>query len=358
MSLIKILVTNRSSGEQKPYNLSQNVIVIGRQGSCDIVLDSVGVSRRHAQIILHRQLSELEDLGSGNGTILNQQKIKGKERMPLKSGDQIRIEEYDIDLEIPEQQIAAAHTEQTHFDITDPDIIEIKMIKKVLGALDQDKQPSVIVASEPFKNRKAIFEEGLEELIIGRDANCHLALDAPVISRKHATITIKWGGYVLTDLSSKNGTFINGERIEEKSLHDGDEIVFGTIKAVFKNPQEFDIESIARSIAKSKEKAAKPADLENTSEFLLPELVKKPDAVPLQAAKPAAKNKEPLPDDLDFTEPPPAKPAVLEILRQDTPFWEPLLRPLKRFSPLELTLFGLGGFVFLLALILLLSLLT
>ena len=56
------------------------------------------------------------------------------------------------------------------------------------------------------------------------------------------------GRFVITDLDSKNGTFVNGEKITERALADGDEVVFGTIKTIFKNPQEFNIDDISRSM--------------------------------------------------------------------------------------------------------------
>ena len=64
-------------------------------------------------------------------------------------------------------------------------------------------------------------------LTIGRDATCGLHLDAQSISRAHAQIDRTAHGYVVRDLGSRNGTFLNGIRIDEAAqpLRDGDEIV-------------------------------------------------------------------------------------------------------------------------------------
>ncbi len=63
-------------------------------------------------------------------------------------------------------------------------------------------------------------------VIIGREAGeAHLLLPERQVSRKHAKIERTPAGFVLTDLSSKNGTFLNGKEVREPQvLQDGDEI--------------------------------------------------------------------------------------------------------------------------------------
>lgn len=260
--MLKIQVINRSTNQKKSYQFTQHAILIGRQNNSDIVLESNSISRRHAKITLNKHLIEIEDLGSGNGTLVNQKKIPPKEKIPITAEDKIRIEEYDFELEMEHSVTHKIPVYNRDPDITDPDILEIKMIKKVLGALDHEKLPSITITSEPFKNTKAVFDEDMGQLIIGRDTSCQLSLDSNVVSRQHAALTLKWGGFVIKDLESKNGTFVNGERIEEKSIKDGDEIVFGTIKSIFKNPQEFDFDTISRSIQDQKQHKQDVHDLE------------------------------------------------------------------------------------------------
>ncbi len=68
-------------------------------------------------------------------------------------------------------------------------------------------------------------------LKIGRDPTCGLHLDAQSMSRTHAEIDRTAHGYILRDLGSRNGTFLNGERIDHlpHPLRDGDEIVFAGV---------------------------------------------------------------------------------------------------------------------------------
>jgi len=63
------------------------------------------------------------------------------------------------------------------------------------------------------------------EMYIGRHADCDIVLDDRKVSRQHARIVRDQRGYTLTDLKSKNGTFINGESLTgDHHLEDGDEV--------------------------------------------------------------------------------------------------------------------------------------
>jgi DNA-binding winged helix-turn-helix (wHTH) protein len=71
---------------------------------------------------------------------------------------------------------------------------------------------------------------------VGRDAGAEVRIDALSISRTHARVT--WLGPVasIEDLGSKNGTWVNGARVEGRvGLEDGDEVRLGTITLTFRN---------------------------------------------------------------------------------------------------------------------------
>lgn len=89
-SLNARLVILESPGEQKGkfFELGGTVI-IGRDDSCDIILDDLAASQRHARISKQRNSYLIEDLGSSNGTFLNNESI-GKPAS-IKPGDRIQI---------------------------------------------------------------------------------------------------------------------------------------------------------------------------------------------------------------------------------------------------------------------------
>ena len=64
-------------------------------------------------------------------------------------------------------------------------------------------------------------------VLIGRSNAAELRLDDVDTSRRHAEIVCRGGRFVLQDLGSTNGTFVNGERIEQRELRPGDRIEVG-----------------------------------------------------------------------------------------------------------------------------------
>ncbi|MDE9365867.1 FHA domain-containing protein [Luteipulveratus sp. YIM 133132] len=70
-------------------------------------------------------------------------------------------------------------------------------------------------------------EAAEEALTIGRGRVNSIVLDDMLVSRQHVRITVDDEGLVLEDLGSRNGTFVNGRRIERTHLHEGDRIGIG-----------------------------------------------------------------------------------------------------------------------------------
>lgn len=67
-----------------------------------------------------------------------------------------------------------------------------------------------------------------DQLTIGRDSNNGVAINDAEVSRKHARLTFQGGKYVLEDLGSTNGTFVNGQRLAGPAvLKPGDVISLG-----------------------------------------------------------------------------------------------------------------------------------
>ena len=64
--------------------------------------------------------------------------------------------------------------------------------------------------------------------VIGRAADCHLRPECPMISRHHCELVLDDQQVVLADLDSRNGTFLNGERVTtQRQLTSGDRLAIG-----------------------------------------------------------------------------------------------------------------------------------
>lgn len=67
----------------------------------------------------------------------------------------------------------------------------------------------------------------------GRHPESDIFLDDITVSRRHAEFHRRERGYVVRDVGSLNGTYLNRERIEEANLSSGDEVQIGKFKLVF-----------------------------------------------------------------------------------------------------------------------------
>lgn len=71
------------------------------------------------------------------------------------------------------------------------------------------------------------FQIDQPKVVLGRGEDCDVLLTDLQASRTHAKILQDGNDYFLCDLNSKNGTFLNGVKIKERLLVDGDKIKIG-----------------------------------------------------------------------------------------------------------------------------------
>ncbi len=123
---------------------------------------------------------------------------------------------------------------------------EVEADPKSLGAvesghtmvLDREKllreKPRAPKASIEMKDgERSSVQLGPEPMLIGRDQQNDVVLDDTRVSRKHAEIRLRLGRYTLYDLQSTNGTYVNGRRVAEVVLNDGDRISVAGLDLIF-----------------------------------------------------------------------------------------------------------------------------
>ena len=86
MEVVLIRVTE--SGEQQPVPLNRERTLVGRLDDCHIRIPIADVSRQHCEIVVKDGSISIKDLGSSNGTYVNQEKV---ESTPLSAGDLISV---------------------------------------------------------------------------------------------------------------------------------------------------------------------------------------------------------------------------------------------------------------------------
>ena len=96
---------------------------------------------------------------------------------------------------------------------------------------DKPRAPKATV--EVRGGDRSTVQLGPEPLLIGRDQQNDVVLDDTRVSRKHAEIRLRLGRYTLYDLQSTNGTYVNGRRVAEVVLNDGDRISVAGLDLIF-----------------------------------------------------------------------------------------------------------------------------
>lgn len=63
--------------------------------------------------------------------------------------------------------------------------------------------------------------------LLGRDLGCDICLDDSLVSSEHAVVVKENSSYIIEDLNSRNGTYVNGDSIQKRKLKNGQSITIG-----------------------------------------------------------------------------------------------------------------------------------
>jgi pSer/pThr/pTyr-binding forkhead associated (FHA) protein len=99
----------------------------------------------------------------------------------------------------------------------------------VLAALTALARRSGVSAGDPAEWILLALDwtGGRDELVIGRHPSCDLVLEEATVSRRHALLTFRDGGWTVQDLESTNGTHLNGQWVGRARLRPGDRLALG-----------------------------------------------------------------------------------------------------------------------------------
>jgi len=173
--------------------------VIGRDQANAVAVPVEGVSRMHARIRFDGKSYWLEDLKSTNGTFLNGQAVT---RERLRHLDVITLGR-ELDLVF----VVRASPEVQKFQA----IVRASLVRETGDATPYDIAPG--------------------EITLGRAPSNNLVADTGAVSKVHARIERTRAQLVLQDLGSANGTFLNGAKVTEAFLKDGDTVSLAGVEA-------------------------------------------------------------------------------------------------------------------------------
>ena len=111
----------------------------------------------------------------------------------------------------------------------------------VIYALNEDERNAVaalpegsaLLIAHTGPNKGARFLLDAEQTIAGRHPDADIFLDDVTVSRRHAKFERTANGFVLSDIGSLNGTYINGDRIDAITLANGVQVQIGKFRLNF-----------------------------------------------------------------------------------------------------------------------------
>lgn len=256
MADIRYFIKKLPNGEEREVT---GTVPVGREVEGGLRLVEDGASRRHANLIAVDGALFIEDLGSRNGSYVNDAAVTGK--TSLKSGDRVRFDKEEFQVRIQSSEptvfgpraadkkpVAGAWVDWNTAGgdgterFTPEQLSEYLQKSKERRAkltLTDYKEPCLTVTSGGREGAVISLAGGDAnggEWTIGRGAECAIRFDETDISEWHAKIVREGQKWKLIDAISSNGSFVNDLRVGMSYLSPGDCLRFGRTECVFHLP--------------------------------------------------------------------------------------------------------------------------
>ncbi|MDY0108332.1 MAG: FHA domain-containing protein [Candidatus Krumholzibacteria bacterium] len=177
-----------------PRRLPGADVILGRDAACDVVLDDSGVSRRHARIAWQDGVWWVHDLGSRNGTMLDDAPAQ---QAILADGATLRIGPFAWTVRLRTERTRSWPGEGFFVWKLTSDDARAGAVDRLLWS---------------------------RQVVLGRSTTSDVVLPLDQVSALHARLAYASAGLVLTDLGSANGTRVNGVPVRTARLRSGDRL--------------------------------------------------------------------------------------------------------------------------------------
>ncbi len=235
--IILTVTAGPSANVDTPFSFNNERIVIGRSPVCDLLLYDGAVGQQHCEIRREGTQFVLRDLGSVNGTFVNDQTTRITTRI-LHHRDEIYLGRSRLLVEISEegskyvplpahqsekasqnyqQEKIPSPSQPPHSTSSDNETLFISLLQQ---------QPQVALRIIAGQGVGSVFEAkpGVQRFTVGRSQQADFPVADQGVSRTHFSITITLTSVTLVDEQSLNGTFVNDVKVSRIELHGGEEI--------------------------------------------------------------------------------------------------------------------------------------
>lgn len=189
-------------------------ITLGSHKDNTMVLDGLGIEEFHAELFIEPNYLILK---SKPGTcIVNDLPVDGEFR--LNANDELRIGKERLLIIDPKNPPPPK--------------------KRPGAAKARAGQPRADWALVPDHAKLAQLDFSItDKAILGRARECRFSVPYKLLSREHAELRLEDGALYLRDLDSANGCFVNGNRVREARLQNGDKVAFAKLSFTVRGPE-------------------------------------------------------------------------------------------------------------------------
>ena len=234
----------------REYVIMSAPLVMGREAGCDVVIPGKDVSRRHAEIVPSAKGYLLVD-SSTNGVYVNDARVQGQR--VLTRGDVIKVGEESFRFYADQVAAAPAPAQSAPPPPPPPPVGAESRLQNTSFGMPATPRPAAaaahpgggvgggtggaplanfLVRTGTLKGTRLLVKTPIVN--IGRADYNDLVLPDESVSTSHAKLQRREGVWVLVDLESTNGTFVDGERIKaDMPIAPGTMVRFGDIQLVF-----------------------------------------------------------------------------------------------------------------------------
>lgn len=211
---------------QEAIWLVDPLFTVGSAPENSLVINDTNIADFHAEI--HNENNKVVIISRNKNAALYINNEKITKSKTLNPGDIIKLGNVEL-------------------DVIDP---QSTMYQSSLGLKPAKAPEWKLKSTASWMENKLFPIEGTT--ILGREANCDISIPVEHLSRRHVELKVKGGKLLIRDLDSSNGTYLNGNRINESYAKPGDKIKVDVITFEVIGPQADPNKTIIRSIGDQK----------------------------------------------------------------------------------------------------------
>lgn len=234
-------------GTEKTIWLVGPLVKLGSARTNDFVIAGTSIEPHHCSLHISEEGIIAESM-EGAVTYLNEKQIKGK--LTVDAGDVLRIVNHEFVIIDPANKAAATSAVMSK----ESPVSSEATVFRAAPVVSKENTPNqasgwLLQGLHKSLQNKRYPIEGT--VVLGRTSECELAFSYDRLSRRHAELKVIDGVLVVRDLDSSNGTYVNGEKIKQATLHHGDTLALDKLEFAVVGPSSANAASPEKALSQT-----------------------------------------------------------------------------------------------------------